>query len=325
MIIPKDKKDIKIVFMGTPEFAADSLEELVKNGFNVVLAISQPDRKKGRGMKLIKTPVKVVAEKYGIEVYQPEKLKNNEEAYNKLKDIDADLFVVVAYGKILRKEYLDLPKYGAINVHGSLLPKYRGAAPIQFSIINGEKETGVTTMFMDEGMDTGDMLEVSKIEIDPEDTYETLHDKLKVVGAKCLIRTLDKYLDGTLERTKQGEDYTVATMISKEMCQLNFDNEAEKINNLVRGVNPFPCSYMILDDERRFKIFKTEVVKDFDPKYNDSKCGEIVISDKKLGVFVKAKDYLVKIVELQEQNGKRMNTLDYLKGKEIKIGAKVIW
>ncbi len=320
--LPKEKKDIKIVFMGTPDFAAESLEALVKNGYNVELVLSQPDRKKGRGMKLIKTPVKECAEKYGIEVYQPEKLKDNEEAIEKLKNIDADLFIVVAYGKILRKEILDLPKYGCINVHGSLLPKYRGAAPIQYSIIKGETKTGVTTMFMDDGIDTGDMLCKSEIEIDAEDTYETLHDKLKVIGADCLIETLNKYVEGTLVSEKQGDDYTMASMIDKEMCKLDFNNKAQDIKNLVRGVNPFPCSYMILDDQRRYKVYKVNVIKNME--FNDAKPGEVVISNGKQGLFVKANDFVLEICEFQEQNGKRMSTKDYLKGKEIKVGAKVI-
>lgn len=321
--LPKRKKDLKIVFMGTPEFAAESLEALVENGYNVELCLSQPDRKKGRGMKLIQTPVKEVALKHGIEVYQPEKLKNNEEAIEKLKSVNADLFIVVAYGKILRKEILDMPKYGAINVHGSLLPKYRGAAPIQYSIIKGETKTGVTTMFMDTGIDTGDMLLKSEIDIDSEDTYETLHDKLKEVGAKCLIETLDRYLAGTLERKKQGNDFTLAPMINKEDCRLDFSNNSKDIKNLVRGVNPFPCSYMILEDERRFKIFKVSIAENI--KFSDAKEGEVVIANGKQGLFIKAKDNVLEICELQEQNGKRMSAKDYLKGKEIKVGAKVIW
>lgn len=320
--LDKNKKDVKIVFMGTPEFAAESLEAIIKEGYDVKLVLSQPDRKKGRGMKLIETPVKECALKYGIEVYQPEKLRGNEEAINKLKAVDADLFIVVAYGKILKNDILSMPKYGCINVHGSLLPKYRGAAPIQYSIIKGEEETGITTMFMDEGIDTGDMLCKASIKIDSEDTYETLHDKLKVLGADVLVETLNKYLEGSLTAEKQGDDYTLASMIDKEMCKLNFNNNAQDIKNLVRGVNPFPCSYMILDDDRRYKVFNVNVLKDINVENYEN--GEVIKANYKEGLIIKANDYAVEICMFQEQNGKRMSPKDYLKGKEIKVGAKVI-
>ena len=263
------------------------------------------------------TPTKAYALEKNIPVYQPARIRN-EEAIMEFKNIGADLAVVVAYGKILPKEFLEIPRYGCINVHGSILPAYRGAAPIQWSIINGDNKTGVTTMFMDVGMDTGDMLDVATCDIEKTDTYETLHDKLKVIGANTLLETLEKYFNGTLERTVQPDNFSVAPMINKEDMRLDFSKTAKELNSMVRGTNPFPSSHAILIDENNeekvFKIYEAvEVEKD-----SELECGEIYCANPKEGLIIKTKDGHIKINVLQAPNAKKMPASDYLRGKEIK-------
>ena len=256
------KQDLRIVFMGTPDFAKINLQALVENKFNVVGVFCREDKPKGRGMKLTPPPVKEYALENNIEVYQPSKVKNNPEVIEKLNKWQPDLIVVVAYGKILPKEILDFPKYGCINVHGSILPKYRGSAPIQWSIINGDSKTGVTTMYMDEGMDTGDMITISELQIESKDTYETLHDKLAIVGANTLVEDLERLIinNGILDRTKQPEEFTIAPMLSKDNSKIDFSSTADTICNLIRGTNPFPAAWCKLDDERIYKIYEAEKI-----------------------------------------------------------------
>ena len=244
---------MKVLFMGTPDFAVPVLEELIKK-HDVVAVVSQPDKPKGRGKKLQPTPVKVVAVENNIPVYQPERIKN-EEFVEILKGIEADVYVVVAYGQILSQEILDIPKYGCINVHGSLLPKYRGAAPIQWAIINGEEKTGVTIMYMVKALDSGDMILKKEIDIDPEDTYETLHDKMAPAGAKALIEALDLIENGNVSAEKQDESRTCyASMITREMGLIDWSKSSKEIKNKVRGFNPVPAAYTNYDDEV-IKIF----------------------------------------------------------------------
>ncbi|MEG2460243.1 MAG: methionyl-tRNA formyltransferase [Clostridia bacterium] len=316
----KNKKDLRIMFMGTPEFAKESLKALVENGYNVVAVFSQPDKPKGRGMQLCKSAVKEYAETQNIPVYQPVKVRNNEEVLEQIKSIKPDLAVVVAYGKILPKEMLEIPEYGCINVHGSLLPKLRGSAPIQHSIINGDKETGITTMFMDAGMDTGDMLDKESLEISEKDTYGDVYLKLASLGKDALIKTLEKYAKGELEREKQGEEYTLAPPINKEDCVIDFSKAANKINCLVRGVNPSPCARCILENvegnEIIYKIYEAVEVEYIEEKAY--KCGEIIKANAKEGLLVKALNSYIQIVTLQAAGGKKMNAKDYLRGKEIK-------
>ena len=316
------KEDLKILFMGTPDFALGCLKTLVENKFNVVGVFSQPDKPKGRGMKLMPTPTKEYAESKSIPVYQPLKLKDNEEVKNILKELEPDLIIVVAYGKILPKYILDFPKYGCINVHGSILPKYRGAAPIQWAVINGEHETGVTTMYMDAGMDTGDMITVARIAIDKEDTYGMLHDKLMVLGAKTLVEDLERLLqnDGKLESTKQPEEFTLAPMLSKEISMIDFNNKAEEVVNLVRGTNPFPTAWCKLDDERIYKVYKSEIVE-LEGNYDNAKIGEIVeLNDKKNIFAVKCIDGFVNLKEIKPAGSKLMKCGDYIRGGKVKLG-----
>jgi len=308
--------------MGTPDFALGCLKALVANNFNVVGVFSQPDKPKGRGMKLMPTPTKEYAELKNIPVYQPVKLKNNEEVENILKELNPELIVVVAYGKILPKYVLDYPKYGCINVHGSILPKYRGAAPIQWSIINGDKESGVTTMYMDEGMDTGNMITVAKTIIEEEDTYGTLHDKLMILGANTLVQDLERLIenDGILESKKQPEEFTLAPMLSKEISMIDFESTAEEIVNLIRGTNPFPTAWCKLDDERIYKVYKAEIVK-LEVTYEQAKIGEIVeLNDKKNIFAVKCRDGFVNLKEIKPAGSKLMNCGDYIRGAKVKQG-----
>lgn len=328
-----DKEKAKIVFMGTPEFARGSLEALVKNGYNVVATFCQPDKPKGRGMKFTKPPVKEYAEENNIPVYQPNKLRDNKEIILKLREINPDFIIVVAYGKILPKEILDLPEYGCINVHGSLLPKYRGAAPIQWALINGETETGITTMFMNEGMDTGDMLLKEKIFTNENETYETLYNKLEIVGASVLINTLDMLCEDykSIQRTKQEGDFTIAPLITKEISKIDFNKNTLDICNLVRGLYPSPASYMIHQDERIFKVFSvtgltnTEYVIKYDQIITNKIIpGNVMIADSKRGLVVATLNGFIELNEIQEQNSKRMNAKEYLKGKKIEVNSMFI-
>ncbi len=301
---------MNIVFMGTPDFAVESLKELIKN-HNVLAVISQPDKPKGRGKKLVNTPIKQFALDNGIEkIYQPEKIKD-EEFIKQLESLNPDLFVVVAYGQILSEEVLSIPKYGCINVHGSLLPKYRGAAPIQWSIINGEEKTGVTIMYMEKGLDSGDMILKEEIDIDKKETYKTLHDKMSVVGARALIKAIELIETGKVDAKKQDHSQaTYAPMITKEMGHINWDNTSKDIINLIRGINPMPMAYTIYKDEI-FKVSEAEEVLGY-----DGKIGEIVSIEKE-GFVVKTKDTSVIIKEMQAKGGKRMKTSDYLRGHSI--------
>lgn len=324
------KQDLRIVFMGTPEFAKKSLEELVENEYNVVGVFCQPDRPAGRGMKLAKPPVKILAEENGIPVFQPEKIKNNEEVMNTLNELKPNVIVVVAYGKILPESILNMPEYGAINVHGSLLPKYRGAAPIQWSLINGDTETGITTMYMDKGMDTGDMIYKAELPIENNDNYESLHDKMAVLGSVMLKKTLEKLveLDGKLPREKQSEIFTIAPMIDKETMKIDFRKTGKEIVNLVRGLSPVPTAWCKLDEDRIFKVYAAEYVTEEElekldnvdiSNYHD--VGQIIyMNDKKNILAVRCKDGYVNLYDIKPKNSKRMLVGEYLRGRKVQYG-----
>ena len=242
---------LNIVFMGTPDFAKESLKAIYEAGHNILAVVTNPDKPKGRGMKLIPSPVKEYALEKKLKIYQPLKVRNNIEFLDEIKNLKPDVICVVAYGKILPKELLDIPRLGCINVHGSLLPQYRGAAPIQWAVLNGDKETGITTMYMDVGMDTGDMVLKEKVEIGENETTGELWDRLSKIGANLLVKTLKQIEDGTAPREKQGENFTLAPMLSKEMAKINWDEmDAIKIKNLVRGLNPIMGAYSNLDGKK---------------------------------------------------------------------------
>lgn len=321
------RKDKKVVFMGTPEFASKSLEALVESGYNVVACFTNADKPSGRGLKLKASPVKECAIRYNIPVYQPKKIRKNDEILEILKSFDADFFVVVAYGKILPQEVLDIPKLGSINVHASLLPKYRGAAPMQWALINGEEKTGVTTMFMDAGIDTGDMLLKEEIQITDEDNLETIHDKLMIIGSKLLINTLDGIVDGTVKRMKQGDDFCLSPMIHREMTKIDFNKTSREIFNFVRGLSPFPGTYMESDEGKKYKVFNVKMLTNEEigklkiDNFENAKNGEVVYVSKD-SLCIKCKDFAVSILQIQPQNSKRMDIRSFLAGNKIQIGDK---
>lgn len=307
---------MKIVFMGTPQFAVPTLEKLFESKkYSIELVVTQGDRRRGRGKKLQFPPVKEKALDLGIEVYQPEDI-NKEESIKKLKNIAPDFIVVVAFGQILKKEVLSIPKFGCINVHASLLPRYRGAAPINWCIINGEEETGITIMDMDEGLDTGDILNKRSVDIDPLDDYPILHDKLSKVGGDLLVETLDMVLDGSVDRIIQDDSLSnYAPMIFKETGKINWNNSAIDIANKVRGLKPWPTAYTSYEGES-MKIHLAEVL---DEKFQGEP-GEIIqVSND--GVAVATKDKTLLIRELQFPNKKKMSVEDYLRGNTIKTGV----
>ena len=311
---------LKILFMGTPDFARESLEAVYNAGYEILGVVTNPDKPKGRGMKMVASPVKEFALEKGLTVYQPEKVRNNEEFVEKIKSLNPDVICVVAYGKILPKEILEIPRYGCINVHGSLLPKYRGAAPIQWAVLNGDKETGVTTMYMDVGMDTGDMILKEKVEIGEDETTGELWDRLSKIGAKLLVETLKQIEEGTAPREKQGEEFTMAPMLNKEMSKINWDEQtAQNIKNLVRGLNPIMGAYTFLD-EKKIKFWKVDIAKQ-DEIIADNieilRNGTVILSNPKEGLFIKTKDGILKVLEIQGENAKRMSIGDFLRGNRI--------
>lgn len=327
---------LNILFMGTPDFAQESLKCLVEEKYNILGVVTNPDRPKGRGMKMIASPVKEYAIEKGLEIYQPEKVKKNTEFIEKIKSLNPDVICVVAYGKILPKEILDIPKYGCINVHASILPKYRGAAPIQWAVLNGDKTTGVTTMYMDVGMDTGDIILVEETQIGREETTGELWNRLSKIGGNLLVKTLKQIEEGTVTRKRQGEDFTMAPMLNKEMSKIDWENKtAEEIHNLVRGLNPIMGAYTFLND-KKIKIWKTKVrtesellelfpeLKEYLFKVKDLMPGTIMFASDKKGLFVKANGGIIQIEEIQGENAKRMPVGDFLRGNEIMAGEVFI-
>lgn len=306
---------MKIIFMGTPDFAVSSLKILAEAGHEILLVVTQPDKPKGRGHKLTPPPVKECALNLGYEVYQPETLKSDE-AFSYLESYDADLFIVVAYGQILSERVLNLPKFGCINVHASLLPKYRGAAPIQWSIINGETKTGVTTMFMNKGLDTGDMILKSEIAIEKFDTAETLHDKLAALGAETLIKTVNLFETNSVIREKQEDSLSCyAPMINKDTAKIDFNKKAEEIFNLVRGMNSYPYAITTYEN-KMMKVISCDVIN----KTYDGINGEIIDINND-GITVKCGTDAILIKEIQMEGKKKMPVNEYLKGNSLLLGT----
>ena len=295
---------MRVVFMGTPSFAVGTLKALLEAGHDVAAVVTQPDKPKGRGKELLMTPVKAEAVKHDIPVFQPEKVRKNEEFLEELKKLAPDVIVVVAFGQLLPVSVLTLPKYGCVNVHASLLPMYRGAAPLQWVIINGEKVSGVTTMQMDKGLDTGDMLLKEEVAIEPKETYETYHDKLSVVGAQLLIKTLDGLEAGTITPVKQEGDTCYASMIDKSLGNLDFTRPAVELERLMRGLDPAPAAYSFLDG-KLLKLFGADVV-DSDKEYSAQECGIITnITQNTFDITTGAGVLRVNEVQLEgkEENG----------------------
>lgn len=309
---------LNVLFMGTPDFARDSLEALYNANYNIVGVVTNPDRPKGRGMKMIASPVKEFAIEKQIEVYQPEKVKNNIEFIEQIKGLKPDVICVVAYGKILPKEILDIPKLGCINLHGSILPKYRGAAPIQWAVLNGDKETGVTTIYMNEGMDSGDIILKETVDIGENETTGELWDRLSKIGAKLLVETIKQIEDGTAPRIPQGEEFTQAPMLNKEMSKIDWKTmESQKIKNLVRGLDPIMGTFTMYQG-KKIKIWKVEVLLDYS---GNEEAGSIIVASDKQGLTVKTIDGAINVLEIQGENGKRMNICDFLRGNKLEVGT----
>ncbi len=306
---------MKLVYMGTPDFAVNPLEALVEAGYPVEAVITQPDKPKGRGKTLLPTPVKEEAQKHGITVYQPEKVKDP--AFIKiLEEIGPDLIIVAAFGQIIPKAVLDLPRYGCINIHASLLPKYRGAAPIQYAVIDGEKESGVTIMKMGTGLDTGDMIAKVSVPLDKEETGGSLFDKLSKAGAELLVRTLPSIFDGTAVYEKQPAESPTpyASMITKEMGRMDFHKDAEQLERLVRGLDPWPSAYTYLDG-KVLKVWKSEVSRE----ETAAEPGTVIRTDRK-GIYVSCGKEVLILTELQLAGKKRMSADAFLRGYAVREG-----
>lgn len=309
---------MRVVFMGTPGFAVGTLKALLEAGHDVAAVVTQPDKPKGRGKELLMTPVKAEAVKHDIPVFQPERVRKNEEFLEELKKLAPDVIVVVAFGQLLPVSVLTLPKYGCVNVHASLLPMYRGAAPLQWVIINGEKVSGVTTMQMDKGLDTGDMLLKEEVAIEPKETYETYHDKLSVVGAQLLIKTLDGLEAGTITPVKQEGDTCYASMIDKSLGNLDFTRPAVELERLMRGLDPAPAAYSFLDG-KLLKLFGADVV-DSDKEYSAQECG-IITNITKSTFDITTGAGVLRVNEVQLEGKKRMDAASFLRGCRLTEGT----
>lgn len=304
---------MRVIFMGTPDFAVPSLQALLDRGDDICAVFTQPDKPKGRGHKLQPPPVKELALRHSLPVLQPDTLRD-EAVQESIAELEPDAIIVVAYGKLLPPKVLSVPRLGCINVHGSLLPKYRGAAPIQWAVINGEKTAGVTTMFMAEGMDTGDMLLKSETEVGPEETSGELFDRLKLLGAKLLTETLDKLEQGELKAIPQdGTQATLAPLLKKEMSALDWSEPAQRIHDRIRGLNPWPCAAAVLDG-KRIKLLASQVIE------GEGIPGTAYNLDGELAAACGRG--MLRITELQADTGKRMSGKDYLLGHSLKEGAR---
>jgi len=307
---------LKLVFMGTPDFAVESMKSLIAAGHEILAVVTQPDKPKGRGKTMVCSPVKELALSEGIPVIQPVRVKKNEEFYEQLKEINPECIVVAAFGQILPQEILDLPKYGCINVHGSLLPKYRGAAPIQWMVINGEKEAGVTIMHMDAGCDTGDMIIKEKITLDPKETGGSLFDKLAVLGGELIVKALPMIGAGTAPREAQDHSqHTYYGMLKKEDGHIDFSKSAASIECLIRGMNPWPSAYTSMDG-KGLKLWDADVIDN----EVEGACGEIVEVTKN-SIIIKTGKGCLAVKELQLEGKKRMPVDAFVRGYEVKVGT----
>ena len=298
-------KNLKVVFMGTPTFSVPVLKELIEN-CNVIMVVSQPDREKDRKGNYLETPTKKLALENHIEIYQPNKIKDE---YQKIIDLQPDIIITCAYGQIIPEELLNYPKYGCINVHGSLLPKLRGGAPIHHAIINGDKTTGITIMYMDKLMDSGDIISQKSIPIDKEDTLDTIYEKLSHLGANLLIETLPSIINGTNQRIKQDPSLiTFWYNITKEEEKIDFQKDIESVHNLIRGLSSIPGAYCFLDD-KRLKVYHSEITS----IKSDNIPGTISNIDK-TGIYVNTKDYLIKLTDIKLEGKKRCLVKDFING-----------
>ena len=325
---------LKILFMGTPDFARDSLKAIYEKGHDILAVMTVPDKPKGRGMKLIPSEVKEYALEKGLQVIQPNRLRENTEIIEMIKEMNPDVICVVAYGRILPKDILDIPKYGCINVHPSLLPKYRGSAPIQWAILNGDDKTGVTTMYLDEEMDTGDIILKEEVTIDENETSGELWDRLSKIGADLLVKTLEQIENGTAPREKQGDNFTIAPMLEKSQAKIDWENKtAKEIKNLVRGLNPIMGAYSELNG-KKIKFWKVDTItteefiekyqefKGYEYRFSEIEPGTILYVDKKEGIYIMTKEEILLVLEIQGENAKRMTAPEFLRGNKIEVVDK---
>lgn len=306
---------MRVIFMGTPDFAVGTLEEIIKAGHEVVLVVSQPDKQRGRGKTVQPTPVKECALAHGIEVYQPKRVRETE-CVEYLRSYQPDIIVVVAFGQIVSREILDMPKYGCINVHASLLPKYRGAAPIQWAVLNGDKVSGVTIMHMDEGIDTGDMILQKEVVLDKEETGGSLFDRLAVVGAELCVEAMAALENGTAKDIPQdNEKATHVGKISKEMGSIDWTKSAEEIERLIRGLNPWPSAYTRIGD-KNLKIWKAEIVSE-----EQKAAPGCIVAVTKDTMEIQTGTGILALKEVQLEGKKRMTTDAFLRGYQVEEGT----
>lgn len=307
---------MKILFMGTPDFAEKSLKQLIESNHEIIGVVTKQDRPKGRGMKMIPSPVKVLATSKNIKVFQPERIKDNIEFIEGIRKLQPDIICVVAYGKILPKEILEIPKFGCINLHGSILPKYRGAAPIQWAVINGDKTTGVTTIYMNEEMDAGDIIYKVETQIEEYETTGELWERLAIIGAELLIKTVNDIEKGIAPRIPQIGEYTLAPMLNKEISKINWNKSSTEIKNLVLGLNPIMGAYTTYNG-RKIKIWRLKIL---DEHYNKP-AGYILEANDKTGLKIQTKDNAIEVMEIQSENSKKMPIKDYLRGNKLEVGT----
>lgn len=311
---------MKILFMGTPDIARDCLKAVYEAGHEIVGVVTVPDKPNTRNKKIVFSEVKEFALSHNLKLMQPEKLKDNEEFKKEVEGLNPDIICIVAYGKYLPKSYLSMCKYEPINIHPSLLPKYRGPAPIQWAVLNGDRETGSTSMYISEKMDAGDIILQEKIEIGEYETTGELWDRLSKLSGELLVKTLKEIEAGTAPRIPQGEEFSQVSMIDKTMAKIDFEKSAEEIKNLIRGLNPFMGAYGFMDG-KKIKLWKV-VIRDLSDEEKNKANGEILEADDKKGLFIKIKDGVLEVLEMQGENSKRMSAQDYLRGNKINIGNK---
>lgn len=301
-------KNINVVFMGTPTFAVPVLEKLIKET-NVILVVSQPDREKDRKGNILPTPIKKLAQENNIEVYQPQKIK---ESYEKITNLNPDIIITCAYGQIIPEAILNYPKYGCINVHGSLLPKLRGGAPIHHAIINGDKETGITIMYMDKLMDSGDIISQAKLPILETDNLDIVYEKMSHLGANLLIETLPSIIDGTNNRIKQNEnEITFGYNITKEEEKIDFNESCQEVHNRIRGLSSIPGAYCMLDN-KRMKVYQSEITN----SKSTQEAGKIIKIDK-TGIYVNTSDFIIKLTDIKLEGKKRCLVKDFINGIKV--------
>lgn len=304
---------MRILFMGTPDFAREALEKLYNSGYEIAGVVAPPDRPKGRGMKMIACPVKEFALEKGLPIFQPEKLSHIKE---EIRNMAPDMIVVVSYGKFLSKSILQIPKYGCLNVHPSLLPKYRGSAPIQWAILNGDKVTGTTIMKMNEKMDAGDIILQKEVEIQENETTGELWNRLSTISSELLIEAVKQVESGTAIYMKQGENYTLAPMLTKDMAKINWaEQSGHQIKNLIRGLNPILGAYSYLG-QKKIKFWSAEIVQEL---AENAEPGTVIMSDSKKGLYIKTLDGAISVLEIQGENARKMSINEFLRGNKIEV------